>query len=131
MKPQQLLNLIETDPATRLYVSECLEQGRYKDIMQKYGLASRNTIYKLHAVLGTTRAEVSMHWFTNGIDDIQLVDGANIPTGYYAGRTNFGKGTVGTRWANNGTETILLKSGQELPEGFNFGTLSKSTGGYI
>ena len=131
MKPQQLLNLIKTDQATRLYVIECLEQGRYKELIQKYNLASRHTIYKLHAALGTTRTEVSLHWFTNGVNDIQLVDGAEIPAGYYAGRTNFGKGTAGTRWANNGTETILIKADQELPEGFSFGSLSKSTSGYI
>ena len=131
MKPQQLLNLVKTDQATRLYVIECLEQGRYKELIQKYNLASRNTIYKLHAALGTTRTEVSLHWFTNGVNDIQLVDGAEIPAGYYAGRTNFGKGTAGTRWANNGTETILIKAEQELPEGFSFGSLSKSTSGYI
>lgn len=131
MKAKELIKLIELDLNLKQYVTECLTQGRYKELLAKFELPSRKAIYRLHDFLGTKMTKTTMHWYTNGIEDLQVREGDTVPDGYYAGRVKFGPGTSGTRWANNGINTILLKPDQELPEGFQYGSLSASTKGYI
>lgn len=131
MKAKELIKLIELDSNLKQYVVDCLTQGRYKELLAKFELPSRKAIYRLHDFLGTKMTKTATHWYTNGIEDIQVREGDAVPNGYYAGRVKFGSGTVGTRWANDGTNTILLKPDQELPEGFQYGSLSTSTKGYI
>ena len=87
-----------------------------KTIIEKYGSLEAYKEYLHKKVSGK-------HYYTNGIEDKKFADDEDIPEGWYKGRTNHGKGTIGYRWINNGIEKKFISPNADIPEGWIEGNL--------
>lgn len=64
------------------------------------------------------------HWYTDGITNIYLNEGEQIPENYYRGRiTEWASKKPCNKhfWITDGKRNLLLKIGEEIPKGFRKG----------
>ena len=69
-----------------------------------------------------------MEWFTDGKENLHLLQGSIPPEGFYKGRTvawkinaEHNKDFIGSKWYTNGIKNIRIKNNEIPPKGFHKG----------